>query len=74
MSKKKHEPYINFKLALAGKGLTYKDVGVVIDCTESTVMLKINGDSDFLLTEADAICKAFGFSIAIFLPKMLLNR
>lgn len=66
MSKKKHAPYIAFKHAIAGKGLTYKDVAKVIDITETTLMLKINGGSDFYLSEQRAICTAFGIDPAVF--------
>lgn len=66
MMKKKHAPYIAFKHAIAGKGLTYKDVAKVIDVTETTLMLKINGSSDFYLSEMQAICEAFDLDPAIF--------
>lgn len=66
MSNRKHAPYIAFKHAIAGKGLTYKDVAKVIDVTETTLMLKINGSSDFYLSEIRAICGAFGFDSSLF--------
>ena len=66
MSKKKHAPYIAFKHAIAGKGLTYKDVAKVIDVTETTLMLKINGGSDFYLSEMQAICEAFSLASSLF--------
>ncbi len=66
MSKRKHAPYIAFKHAIAGKGLIYKDVAKVIGVTETTLMLKINGSSDFYLSEIRAICSAFDLDAAIF--------
>lgn len=66
MSGRKHSPYIDFKHAIAGKGLTYKDVAKVINVTETTLMLKINGSSDFYLSEMRAICEAFSLDPSIF--------
>lgn len=63
---RKHAPYTAFKRWLAGHGFTYKDVGEVINCTESTVQLKINGGSDFFITEQVAICNHFGVDPLIF--------
>lgn len=63
---KKHAPYNTLKLALAGKGLTYKDVASSIGVTPTTLMLKINGESDFYLTEQRTICDTFGLDPAIF--------
>ena len=75
MSKKKrHVPYITFKRTLAGLGLTYTDVARVIGTTASTVQLKINGDSDFYLSEQRAICEAFGIQRPFFLPILLRKR
>ena len=66
MRTRKHPPYTAFKLALAGKGLTYKEVAAVIGVTETTLMLKINGESDFYLSEQRAICETFGIDPAVF--------
>lgn len=66
MSSRKHAPYTAFKNAIAGKGLTLKDVAEVINVTESTLSLKISGGSDFYLSEIKAICEAFGFDSSIF--------
>ena len=66
MSKLKHQPYTAFKLWLAGHGITYKDVAKVIGCTESTVMQKISGASDFYVNEIQAICAAFGCPMRLF--------
>lgn len=66
MSSRKHAPYTAFKNAIAGKGLTLKDVAEVINVTESTLSLKISGGSDFYLSEIKAICETFGFDSSIF--------
>lgn len=68
---KKHAPYIAFKHAIAGKGLTYKDVAKVIGVTETTLMLKINGSSDFFLSETRKICEAFGLEPAVFFADLV---
>lgn len=64
--KKRHAPYTKLKRLFASRGITYKDVAKVIHTTEATVMCKINGDSDFYISEMRAICCAFGIDIAIF--------
>ena len=66
MSALKHQPYTAFKLWLAGHGYTYKDVAVIIGCTESTVMQKIGGASDFYANEIQAICGALGCNMRLF--------
>jgi transcriptional regulator with XRE-family HTH domain len=63
---KKHAPYTKFKRLLAARGITYKEVAKVIHTTEATVMCKINGDSDFYISEMRAICATFGFDMSIF--------
>ena len=64
--KLKHQPYKALKLFLAGRGVTYEEVGKVIGTTASTVQQKINGGSDFYISEQRAICKAFGIESTIF--------
>lgn len=61
-----HPPYTAFKRAIAGKGLTLRDVAATIGVTESTLSQKINGSSDFFVTEIEAICKTFELNVAIF--------
>lgn len=65
-TKQRHAPYKAFKLAMAGKGLTLRDVAAAIEVTEATLSQKINGSSDFYLTEMRTICTTFGFDFAIF--------
>lgn len=66
MVSRKHAPYIAFKHAIAGMGLTYKDIARVIGVTETTLVLKINGSSDFYLSEIQAIRRAFGIDPSLF--------
>lgn len=66
---KKHAPYIAFKRALAGLGLTYKDVAELLKCHEATIQMKINGTSDFFVSEQIAICETFGMDPSIFFDK-----
>ena len=66
MNNSKHAPYTAFRHAIAGMGLTLKDVADVIDVTETTLSKKINGGSDFYLSEISAICDAFGLEKSIF--------
>ena len=63
-----HEPYTKLKLALAGKGKTYQDVSDVIGVNVGTVSQKMNGYSDFTISEFQAMAKAFGLSLDIFMP------
>lgn len=62
----KHEPYIKFKLFLEGRGITYDDVGKLLDITATTVKMKVEGGSDFYLSEQERICKVFGLTPDIF--------
>ena len=71
MSMQKHEPYIAFKRWLAGQGLTYKDIARVINCTEATEQLKINGKSDFYNSEIIAICEQYNLDYAIFFEEKI---
>lgn len=64
---KKHAAYIKLKRTFAANGITYKDVAKVIGTTEATVMCKLNGSSDFYLSEVLAICAAFNIEPALFL-------
>lgn len=62
----KHQPYEKLKKALMLMGVTYKQVSQVIGTSESTVMLKINGGSDFFITEMMTISDEFGIPMATF--------
>ena len=65
-SKQQHPPYTAVKNALAGKGLTYKDVANVLGVTEATVQQKLNGGSDFYITEQVKLCETFHLDPSLF--------
>ncbi len=69
--KRCHPPYTTLKRTLAAMGLTYKDVADVIGVTPSTVQLKINGQSDFYISEQMEICEAFGIEAGIFFADLV---
>lgn len=66
MKKKVHAPYVTLKRALAGAGVTYKMVAELIGVSETTVQLKINGYSDFYISEQREICEKWGIDPAVF--------
>ena len=61
-----HAPYKKLKLALAGLGVTYKDVADLLGLSETSIGLKINGQSDFFVSEQIAICSNFQIPVEIF--------
>ncbi len=65
-TKQRHAPYKAVKYALAGKGVTYRDVAEILDLDVSTVTEKLNGGSDFYISQIKTICETFGFEYAIF--------
>lgn len=68
MKKKlRHEPYNKLRGVLREKNLTYKDVADTLDISETAVQFKINGISDFYLSEVEKLQQAYGFELNIFL-------
>ena len=61
-----HNPYMKFKGWLRSKNLTYKDVSEVLGLSVVTVSAKINGQSDFLLSEIETIKKHYDLDSDIF--------
>jgi len=61
-----HAPYTALKRALAGAGVTYRMVAELIDVAETTVQLKINGYSDFYISEQKKICEKWEIDPAVF--------
>ena len=61
-----HAPYITLKRALAGSGVTYKMVAKLLGISETTVQLKINGTSDFYISEQRKVCEEWGIDPAVF--------
>lgn len=66
MKKRVHAPYVTLKRALAGAGVTYRMVAELIGVSETTVQLKINGYSDFYISEQRKICQKWNINPDIF--------
>ncbi len=66
MKKIIHAPYSRFKGWLREKGLTYADLAVLLGLNETTVSLKVNGQSDFYLSEVQIIRKKYNLKSDIF--------
>lgn len=62
-----HEPYQKFKGFMREKGLTYADVAALLGVTTTTVSFKVNGQSDFTLSEANLIMAKYNANHEIFL-------
>ncbi len=71
MNNSKHAPYTAVKRWLAGHGITYKDLAQVINCAEPTITIKLNGGSDFFITELMMICNKFGMDPALFFENVV---
>ncbi len=67
MSKKTHEPYNKFKGWLRENGVTYSDLSKKMGLNITTISAKINGDSDFLLSEVKMLKREYGLTNEIFL-------
>ena len=50
-----HPPYDKLKGFLKEKGVTYRDIASLLGITPTSVTAKINGKSDFYVSEAQAI-------------------
>ncbi len=61
-----HKPYVKFKGWLKSNMLTYKDLGELLGLSTATVSAKINGQSDFLLSEIQAIKRKYHLDDSIF--------
>lgn len=61
-----HPPYNKLKGVLREKELTYADIAEDIGTTETTISQKINGYSDFFMSEVTEICRKRGLSTDFF--------
>lgn len=61
-----HKPYNKFKGWLTENGKTYKDVGELLGVSVTTVFNKINGKSDFLLSEVLRLEEEYNIDGSIF--------
>lgn len=67
MKKRKiHPPYNKFKIWLKDNQKKYSDIAELLGITETSVMLKINGQSDFWLSETQRIKYAYHLTDDIF--------
>ena len=64
--KKIHKPYNKMKVWLKDNNITYADLAVLLGRTETCIMHKINGYSDFTLSEVQAIKNEYNLSNDIF--------
>jgi len=66
MNKNIHQPYTKFKGWLRENGLTYADIALDLGLSESTISLKVNGQSDFFLCEIKRIQEKYHIGSDIF--------
>ena len=66
MTKTIHAPYNKLKIWLKDKNITYADLGKLLGRTETSIMYKINGKSDFLLSEVQMIKTKYNIKDDIF--------
>ena len=66
-----HSPYNKLKGALREHELTYLDVAKTLGISETAVGFKINGKSDFYISEVEILIKKYGFELEIFLNNEL---
>lgn len=63
-----HKPYQKLKGFFCEKGLTYGHVGCLLGVTATTISQKMNGYSDFYLSEFQKIKDTYGATNDLFLP------
>lgn len=61
-----HKPYVKFKGWLRENGLRYADIANLLGVSVATISAKINGTSDFLLSETRIIKRTYALSDNIF--------
>lgn len=64
--KKIHPPYNRFKVWLKDNAITYSTIATLLGITPTSVMNKINGQSDFLLSETQLIKSEYRLTDEIF--------
>lgn len=62
-----HEPYQKLKGFMRERSIVYADIAELLGVTPTTVSLKVNGQSDFSLSEAKLIKATYGASDDIFM-------
>ena len=71
MSKKYHEPYVNFKNWIKENNLNYNKIGEFLGISAVAVCRKINGQSDFTLSEINALKKKYRLKSDIFFARLV---
>ena len=66
-----HNPYNKLKGKLRELGLTYSDIASALSISETAVGFKINGKSDFYISETEVIMSEFGIGLENFLDEKL---
>lgn len=69
VKKSKHKPYLRLKAALQEKNISYRALAKLLDISPAAVSDKINGKSDFLISEALSIESALKIPKSVFLPE-----
>lgn len=69
--KKIHQPYMIFKGWLRSNNLTYADVSEVLGISKATLSAKINGESDFFLSEVKVLRNRYNLSYDIFFDRVV---
>lgn len=67
MRKRTHEPYTKLKGFLKERGITYREIAELLDISVTAVGSKVNGMSDFSLSEAQTIKRKYEPDREIFL-------
>lgn len=65
-TQQKHKPYTKFKYFLTSRNISYEDLGRLLNVTATTIKKKIDGESDFYLSEQEKICTMFQLHPNIF--------
>ncbi|HBT65637.1 MAG TPA: transcriptional regulator [Ruminococcaceae bacterium] len=69
MKKLKHKPYTQFKSMLHERKIGYGELSNLLGVSVSAVGRKVNGRSDFLISEIARIEMAYRIPKSVFLPK-----
>lgn len=64
-----HAPYNRLKGLLRTRNLTYSDLAELLNVSRATVSNKINGLSDFFLSESEVIERFLKIDHSIFYPE-----
>lgn len=60
-----HKPYNKLKGALRERNVTYDDASKLLGISKATLCRKINGESDFYLSEAEKL-ESYGIPNTVF--------